>query len=72
MAPVRSDSDSDPVGDTVSMPRRRCVVPLRPSRFAIGVIEFVCEVEMEPVRLRTAERVAEKVGVWNVSFRRMR
>ena len=72
IAPVKSESERDPVGETVSMPRRRWVVPLRPRRFAMGVMVLACVVDIEPVRLRTAERVAEKVGAWKVSLRSMR
>ena len=70
--PVKSDSDIAPVGETVNMPNSRCVLPLLPRRFAIGVMVFVPEVEIDPVRFRLAERAAEKVGVWKVSLRRIR
>jgi hypothetical protein len=33
---------------------------------------FVCDVAMEPVLFSVADRVALKVGVWNVSLRKMR
>jgi hypothetical protein len=60
---VRSERANVPVGETMSMPSRRWVVPLRPRRFAMGVIVFVWEVDMDPVRFNVAERAAEKVGV---------
>lgn len=72
IVPVRSDKDSAPVGDTVSIPSRRWVLPLRPSKFATGVIVFVWRLATDADRFKVAERVAEKVGVWNVSLRSMR
>jgi hypothetical protein len=38
----------------------------------MGVMVFVCDGAMEPVLPSVAERVVLKVGVWNVSLRRMR
>jgi len=38
----------------------------------MGVIVFVCDVAIEPVLLMVADRAVLKVGVWNVSLRRMR
>lgn len=72
IVPVRSESESAPVGDTVSMARSRCVLPLRPSRFAIGVMVLACAAAIDPARINVAERVVEKVGAWKVSLRRMR
>lgn len=62
IVPVRSESESTLVAETVSMPSNRCVLPVRPSRFAMGVMVFICEVAMDPVRLRVADRAVEKVG----------
>jgi hypothetical protein len=72
MVPVKSERESAPVGETVSMPSRRCVLPVRPKRLAIGVIVLACAAAIEPARMRVAERVVEKVGAWKVSLRRMR
>lgn len=72
MVPVRSESVRVPVGEMVIMPRRRWVLPLRPRRFETGVIVFMPETATEPVLLSVADRAAEKVGAWKVSFRRMR
>jgi hypothetical protein len=72
MVPVRSDSDSVPAGDTVSIPKRRCVLPLRPSKLAMGVIVLACAAATDPARINVADLVVEKVGAWNVSFRRIR
>ena len=72
IVPVRSESARVPVGETVIMPRSRCVLPFLPSKFAIGVIVFMPETAIEPVLLSVADRAAEKVGAWKVSFRSMR
>lgn len=72
IVPVRSDKESAPAGEIVSIPRSKCVVPDRPSRLAIGVIVLEGAVAIEPARTNVADRVVEKVGAWNVSLRRMR
>ena len=60
IVPVRSDRANVPVAEIVSRPRRRWVLPLRPRRFAIGVIL------LESVLLA-------KSGLdWKDSLRRMR
>lgn len=63
IVPVRSERESAPVGETVSMPNSKCVLPVRPNRLAMGVMVFVCDAGMEPVRLSVADRATLKVGV---------
>ena len=48
------------------------MLPVRPSRLAIGVMVFVWDVVMELVLFSVADRAVLKVGAWKVSLRRIR